>query len=300
MGEGWRAERPLAAYGTVELLVGLSSLLVTWTLFTHQDFYLSMSGSPTAALVPGRLAAQFTVCLALIGIPTALMGMTLPLLSQLVADRRQVSALYGVNTIGAATGSLLASFVLIYYIGCIRAGAVAAAINGLIFIITLLSNRFFPATVEAPASGGPCLRMAPQQAQDGQLISRPLLLTLAIFSGFVVLSCEITWTRFLSLCFGNRIYVTSITLAIILLFMGQAARIGERDAAGDDAAVAHPAVCLLADIDLLLGRVPLGAVGLPADGAGAGGPLHPDDGGVPGDSARADLPADAGGAARGR
>ena len=44
------------------------------------------------------------VCLALIGIPTTLMGMTLPLLSQLVVDRRQVSALYGINTIGARHG----------------------------------------------------------------------------------------------------------------------------------------------------------------------------------------------------
>ena len=214
------AERPLAAYGTVELLVGLSSLLVTWTLFTHQDFYLSLSGSPTAPLL-ARLAAQFSVCLALIGIPTALMGMTLPLLSQLVADRRQVSALYGVNTIGAATGSIISSFVLIYYLGCIRAGAVATAINALIFTAALLGNRFFPpakeSAAEEPARAPPALPRA-------EMLSRPLMLALALFSGFVALSCEITWTRFLSLCFGNRIYVTSITLAIILLFMGQAAR----------------------------------------------------------------------------
>jgi spermidine synthase len=212
------AERPLAAYGTVELLVGLSSLLITWTLFRHQDFYLSMSGSPTAPLV-SRMAAQFGVCLALIGVPTALMGMTLPLLSQLVVDRRQVSALYGINTIGAATGSILASFVLIYYVGCIRAGAVAAAINALIFTVTLLSSRHFPPAKEAAAEAP-----ATASTAEGRMISRPLMLTLAVFSGFVALSCEITWTRFLSLCFGNRIYVTSITLAIILLFMGQAAR----------------------------------------------------------------------------
>ncbi len=216
----WLSERPLAAYGAVELLVGLSSLLITWTLFTHQDFYLSLSGSPTAPLLQ-RLAAQFSVCLALIGIPTALMGMTLPLLSQLVVDRRQVSALYGINTIGAATGSIISSFVLIYYFGCIRAGAVAAAINGLIFAASLLSSRYFPPAKEAAAEELPPAAVG---TPDGRMLSRPLMLALAIFSGFVVLSCEITWTRFLSLCFGNRIYVMSITLAIILLFMGQAAR----------------------------------------------------------------------------
>jgi predicted membrane-bound spermidine synthase len=216
----WLSENPLAAYGAVELLVGLSSLVITWTLFTHQDFYLSLSGSPTAPLLQ-RLAAQFSVCLALIGIPTALMGMTLPLLSQLVVDRRQVSSLYGINTIGAATGSIISSFVLIYYFGCIRAGAIAAAINGLIFIVSLLSNRYFPPAKEAAAEELPA---AAAGTPEGRMLSRPLMLALAIFSGFVVLSCEITWTRFLSLCFGNRIYVMSITLAIILLFMGQAAR----------------------------------------------------------------------------
>ncbi|MFL5356082.1 spermidine synthase [Archangium sp.] len=217
----WLAAHPLAAYGGVELLVGLSSLLVTWTVFTHQGFYLSLSGSPAAPLLQ-LLATQFTVCAALIAVPTTLMGMTLPLVSQLVTDRRQVSALYGVNTIGGATGSIVASFVLIYYLGCIRAGAVAAAVNALIFCAALLTSRYFPPVgagagddAEAPSTTIPA---------EGRLLSRPLLLALAVFSGFIALSCEITWTRFLSLCFGNRVYVTSITLALILLFMGQAAR----------------------------------------------------------------------------
>jgi spermidine synthase len=218
----WLAAHPLAAYGSVELLVGLSALLVTWTLFTHQGFYLSLSGSPTAPLFK-LLATQFTVCAALIAVPTTLMGMTLPLVSQLVTDRRQVSALYGINTIGGATGSIVASFVLIYYLGCVRAGAVAAALNGLIFCATVLTSRYFP---PVPAGGGEADEGAPEATvpAEGRLLSRPLLLTLAMFSGFIALSCEITWTRFLSLAFGNRVYVTSIALALILLFMGQAAR----------------------------------------------------------------------------
>ncbi|QRK04939.1 fused MFS/spermidine synthase [Archangium violaceum] len=219
----WLAEHPLAAYGSVEALVGLSALLVTWTLFTHQDFYLSLSSSPTAPLLK-LLLTQFSLCAALITVPTTLMGMTLPLVSQLVADRRQVSALYGINTIGGATGSVIASFVLIYYLGCIRAGTVAAAVNGLIFCAALLASRAFPPVTAGAGeelSGGTVEATVPA---EGQLLGRPLLLSLAVFSGFIALSCEITWTRFLSLCFGNRVYVTSITLALILLFMGQAAR----------------------------------------------------------------------------
>lgn len=216
---GWLAANPLAAYGSVELLVGLSSLLVTWTLFTHQNFYLALSGSPTAPLLQ-LLVAQFAVCAMLIAVPTTLMGMTLPLLSQLVSDRRQVSALYGINTIGGATGSVIASFVLIYYLGCVRAGLVVAGVNALIFLSSVLASRFFP-----PVTAGAVEAVDEASGTTGdRVIGKPMLLALAVFSGFIALSCEITWTRFLSLCFGNRVYVTSITLAIILLFMGQAAR----------------------------------------------------------------------------
>ena len=218
----WLAAHPLAAYGGVELLVGLSAVLVTWTLFTHQGFYLSLSGSPTAPLLK-LLASQFTVCAALIAVPTTLMGMTLPLVSQLVTDRRQVSALYGINTIGGATGSIVASFVLIYYLGCIRAGVAAAVLNGLIFCVALLASRYFPPV--PVGAGDEAEEGAPAAVSaEGRLLSRPMLLALAGFSGFIALSCEITWTRFLSLAFGNRVYVTSIALALILLFMGQAAR----------------------------------------------------------------------------
>ncbi|KFA87676.1 fused MFS/spermidine synthase [Archangium violaceum] len=228
----WLAAHPLAAYGGVELLVGLSALFVTWTLFTHQDFYLSLSGSPTAPLLM-LLARQFTVCTLLIAVPTTLMGMTLPLVSQLVTDRRQVSALYGINTIGGATGSIVSSFVLIYYLGCVRAGAAAAALNGLIFCAAMLTSRYFP-PVPAGAVDADDGVPAATAAAENRLLGRPLLLTLAVFSGFIALSCEITWTRFLSLAFGNRVYVTSITLALILLFMGQAARMSSALLRGPD------------------------------------------------------------------
>jgi spermidine synthase len=198
--DGWPTQSPLLAYGTVELLVGLSSLLITWTLFTHQSLYLSLSGSPTAPW-PQRLGAQFTVCLGLIGVPTALMGVTLPLLSQLVAEPRQVSALYGVNTIGAATGSILSSFVFIYYLGCVRGGAAAAAINVLIFVVALSSDRFFSS---AERTGAARAFSRASAGSEDRMLNRWLMLALAVFSGFVVLSCEIVWTRFLSTLRASR------------------------------------------------------------------------------------------------
>lgn len=221
--------RPALTYGVIELCVGLSGAAVTWLLFRHQTELLALSPSATAPL-SSRIPGQLALCFALIALPTVLMGMTLPVVSLLTEDPKQVPVLYGFNTLGAATGSVIASFVFIYYFGVLAAAAIAASINALIFATGfLLRNRLKPAPAGAESSAHPHAHeagLAKPGGEEANAFSAPLLLTLATFSGFVSLSCEIAWTRFLSLCFGNRVYVTSITLGLILLFMGQASRMG--------------------------------------------------------------------------
>jgi spermidine synthase len=207
---------PLIAYGVIELTAGVLSLVVSWALFRKQGVLLPLTAGASAPFAL-RMASQFGLCLALIGVPTMLMGMTLPWVSLLVGDPRQIPTLYGFNTIGAAAGSVVASFVLIYQFGSIAAAAAAAVVDVGVFIASLASRRRF----EVATAGEGALS---DDAQGDGGLSVPLMLALAAFSGFVALTCEITWTRFLSLCFGNRVYVTSITLAVVLLFMGQAAR----------------------------------------------------------------------------
>jgi spermidine synthase len=211
-------KNPLLAYGIVELLAGITSLVITSSLFLIPDDYirlvtqLSGQGSFLRTIVAHCLS-----CLALVGIPTVLMGMTLPIVSLTIVERSSLPRLYGMNTLGAAAGSLLASFVLIYYLGCIGAAAAAAGVNVVIFATCWLHRRH-------RVAGGAADRR-PAEAADQVLASRVAVFTVAIFSGFSVLSLEIAWTRYLSLVFGNRIYVTSITLFIILACMGQAARL---------------------------------------------------------------------------
>jgi spermidine synthase len=227
--------RPLLVYGLMELAAGLFSLAVSWLLFRHQDWLLPLNVSASAPFVL-RLASQFGLCLAMIGVPTALMGMTLPVVSLLVPDPRQVATLYGFNTLGAAAGSVIASFVLISEFGVIVAAAVAAGVDALIFVVCYLGrDRFAPAPKESDklestssVDGDGAGDADADDADDRLGVSATLMLLLAGFSGFISLSCEITWTRFLSLCFGNRVYVTSITLAVILLFMAQAARMSAK------------------------------------------------------------------------
>ena len=64
----------------------------------------------------------FSISFVILLIPTTLMGMTLPLLTQSFVDRVEISGrviglLYGINTLGAALGTLLAGYVLIGFYG---------------------------------------------------------------------------------------------------------------------------------------------------------------------------------------
>jgi spermidine synthase len=79
---------PLLAYGVIELTAGTLSLAVSWALFRKQGVLLPLTAGASAPFAL-RMASQFALCLALIGVPTTLMGMTLPWVSLLVGARRR-------------------------------------------------------------------------------------------------------------------------------------------------------------------------------------------------------------------
>ena len=74
-------------------------------------------------VLKGALAAQPWLCsFALLTLPAALMGGTLPVLSRAASDTTQrgtraFGSLYGVNTLGAVLGALFATLVLLEALG---------------------------------------------------------------------------------------------------------------------------------------------------------------------------------------
>jgi spermidine synthase len=105
-----RSARPVRAYGWIELAVGLYALAVPFLIaalpaFTNAPF-ASLSYWPAALW-------SFAIALVLLAAPTFGMGLTLPLITRaLVSDARAgsgVAVLYGVNTLGAVAGVLLAA-----------------------------------------------------------------------------------------------------------------------------------------------------------------------------------------------
>lgn len=223
--DGPLRRNPLLAYGALELVAGLFALLLTPTLFLYQTEYLQWIGSLASPDQHWRmLGVHFVISSGLLLIPTACMGASLPLISLLPRHRAELPGLYGVNTIGAATGSLLASFWLIYQYGCFVAIYAACGINAALFVVALIAQRWVRPLEEQPAPR-PVVEDAASQAPAAVRHDPVAIIALAVFSGFTLLSCEITWNRLLSLFLGNRIYVHSVTLSTILLCLALGARL---------------------------------------------------------------------------
>ena len=91
-------------------------------------------------------AVQFALCIAVMLVPTTLMGAAFPLASRIYHQTsenvgRTVGAIYGVNTVGNIIGSFVGGFILIPTIGIQNAIFVAVAANMLVGCIFWLLTR---------------------------------------------------------------------------------------------------------------------------------------------------------------
>lgn len=209
----------IASYGLLELLIGVSGMLLTIALFRGQEGLLEIIASTTGSSLATTLPSHFTVSLLLMGIPTACMGATLPILCMGLYRDADTSVLYSFNTFGAAAGSLIASFVLIYRYGCIQSAIFVAGLNAAICLAALVTS-FYASHQSAQVMKSDAPAEDASAPGSANVWSPTSFLWLALFSGYAFFSYELLWNRFLSLILGNRVYVTSITLFLVLFCLG--------------------------------------------------------------------------------
>src|SRR5687767_4188792 len=140
-----RGFSPLAAFGIAEILVGVTGLLSPFLLDAASSLYAALHRTEPdslTVLTAARLVASF----AILALPTAMMGITLPLLSAAVsapgrANGTNISLLYAVNTLGAMSGTLLSGLILIPAIGIQRSFLLAATLNVVVGLIAIWLAR---------------------------------------------------------------------------------------------------------------------------------------------------------------
>ncbi len=155
-------------------------------------------------------------------LPTALMGMSLPLLTRALVREaptasRTIGVLYGVNVLGASLGALLAPWLLIRHVG-VRGAILAAAAGNLLaglgaLGLALGARRRAAATAPAPPAADRGL--PPLLAEPAAAFST--WLALYALAGFCALSLEMLWFRLLEVALKSTAFTFGTLLFIYLL-----------------------------------------------------------------------------------
>jgi spermidine synthase len=186
----------------------------------YYDFLYNRVGS--AQIAPAALALLLFASLLW---PTFFMGASLPLLSRALASRIErassvIGLLYGVNTLGAAAGALLSTWVLLPRMGLegsLRIGVVLNVLCALVLLpsVMLLSR----ARQDTPAS------TAPASSSESAF---PFATWAVIFacSGLLALSLEIVWFRVLAVTMKGTAFTFGTMLGVYLTGLGVGALAG--------------------------------------------------------------------------
>lgn len=164
---------------------------------------------------------RFSVCFALISVPTFLMGGTLPVLLKRFAGGRgrvgaQTGFLYGLNTAGAVAGTIACGYVLLRVLGMQHTTWVAVALNlGVAAVAWTVGRR---ETAVPPESENAVERAAAPKASPVYRRATANLVLLGVgISGFSALAYEVFWTRMLNLFLHNTVYSFTAILATFLV-----------------------------------------------------------------------------------
>lgn len=211
-----RVANPVWAYGAFQLAIG-GYALVSLPLFRALEPGLrGLFVAAGAGSGPGILL-RFAVVFLLLGLPVVLMGMTLPLLARAMTSggarlERGGGLLYGLNTIGACCGTMLAGYGLVPALGLLRTTWVA----GVLDLGTAALAMFWL----APALGTQRNAVPSTTAGAGWTPAQYLLAAIFALSGAIAMVYEVAWFRLLSLTLGPSVYAFSCMLAVYLAGIG--------------------------------------------------------------------------------
>lgn len=202
----------LRIYGTLELLIGLSGLFLMPALHFAEQMdtagYRMASHSEYWVHVLGIALSM--------GFPAICMGATTPVFG--LAARQfgtSISILYGLNTLGAALGCILAAFFFIPSFGVMGTINLIAAVNFIVGLVAILMGR--RGTSEQAEKQKPCAPVEPLDIWQEYL--------LVFVTGFATLALEVAWFRSFTAAFWSTTAAFSIMLSSVLVSLGIAAQL---------------------------------------------------------------------------
>jgi spermidine synthase len=209
-----RIRRPLRLYAVLELAIGAYMLAVPLLMDAVRAGYVALNRVAPLSLAELNLV-RFVLGGAVVLLPSALMGATLPLLARHCVRIGQgagplVARLYATNTLGAAAGVLGANYLLLPWTGLYGAIGVGVLVNG---FVGLRAWRLDRATPPVPAVDA---APAAEPLRLGAVRDRLLLATAAL-TGLIAFAYEVVWTHLLGVVVGTSAYAFGDMLFAFLL-----------------------------------------------------------------------------------
>jgi predicted membrane-bound spermidine synthase len=204
-----RLRNLLAAYAIAEVCIGVFAMafhfLFTGLIDVSFARVIPSLGSPAAVD-----AYRWAIAVLLLLPPSILLGTTFPLMSSAVIRRfpgregGNLATLYFTNSLGAAAGALVASFVLIGWLGLPGTLQLAGVLNLLIGAVAgALARGSEPAPIAVPT--------------DSATGRFPVLLLAASFvTGAASFIYEVSWIRMLSLVLGSTFHAFELMLSAFI------------------------------------------------------------------------------------
>ncbi|MCP3904897.1 MAG: hypothetical protein GY715_14830 [Planctomycetes bacterium] len=212
--------RPFVLYGWLELIIGISGLLMLpgFALLEQLD---AQVWAMSPAFAPAFRVIGIAV---LLGPPTISMGATIPTF-QLVARRygTSVAKLYALNTAGAAGGVLLFSFVLLPALGVGQTCTLIAAVNAVVFVSTWVVTSFAADDTPSPAAASEAA--GPARSLTTPRLSPRMAQVIVLGTGFATFGLEVAWFRALRSAFWSTSHTFAIILASVLIPLAIGARL---------------------------------------------------------------------------
>ena len=226
-----RSRSPLRAYAACEALIGLYAALTPGLFALVQSVYVgfSLDTPPDAGWLTIFRVGLGAACL---GLPTMLMGATMPLMFKHlrglgVSSQGAIAPLYGANVAGAAIGSIIAGYWILPAVGR-NGGTYLAAVLSLVVALFVLDRA------KRSVSGAPN-----EIGSHERLNDRPVVpsvdarfgitgLVILFIGGGVTLGLEVNSMHLLAVVAGNSVYAFALMLATFLAGLGLGSQAGER------------------------------------------------------------------------
>ncbi|UCF81541.1 MAG: fused MFS/spermidine synthase [Acidobacteriota bacterium] len=225
-----RILRPVLAYAGMEWVIAACGIFSIPVFRSTEGIFQALYN----VLEPGHgafLVVRFLVVFGVMLIPVTLMGMTLPVVVGAYGRRKErydfeAGTLYGVNTLGAVAGTLVAGFFLLPWLGLLKTCVLVGVVDAVVGVVAWCVNRRVGA-IEDIRLAGQVRTQEPEQAESVEERKKagwtPLQVMIGgifLLSGAVAMVYEVGWFRLLALVLGPSVHAFSVMLGIFLVGIG--------------------------------------------------------------------------------